>query len=264
MKRSINGGGAAAIALAVVLALSTATPAAAQQAIGSIIELAPDAYGTPPGGQATILDLGGGVVSDQLLQTLAQASTRVRFLDDTDLRIGERSMIVLDRLIYDPDQGTGELVIGIAVGAMRFVSGDLPSQQVVIETPVAVIGIRGTDFVVVVAESGRTSVSVLEGVVIVAPFGGQPVEAGAGQSVTVEPGIAVASVQAGLAIPPDPGLGQIPEIRPPAPDDEEAEGSHSDGSSDFARDVVPSLPAPLIRPPISQPSQPHIDIKRTW
>ena len=255
MKRSMNGGRAAVIALAIVLALSTATPATAQQAIGSIIELAPDAYGTPPGGQATILDLGGGVVSDQLLQTLAQAATRVRFLDDTDLRIGERSMIVLDRLIYDPDQGTGELVIGIAVGAIRFISGDLPPEQVVIETPVALIGIRGTDFVVVVAESGRTSVSVLEGVVIVAPFGGQPVEAGVGQRVIVEPGIAVAAVQAGLAIPPDPGLGPIPEITLPRSDDEEAEGSHGDGSSDLAREVMPSLPpvTPIIMPPISQP-----------
>ena len=253
MKRSMNGGGAAVIALAIVFAVSSAAPPAAAEAIGSIIELTPDAYGTPPGSQPAILDLGSGVVSDQLLQTLARAAARVRFLDDTDLRIGERSMIVLDRLIYDPDQGTGELVIGIAVGAMRFVSGDMPSQQVVIETPVAVIGIRGTDFVVVVAESGRTTVSVLEGVVIVAPFGGQPVLASPGQSVTVEPGIAVASVQAGLAIPADPGLGQIPTIRPPQSDDEEAEASHSDGSGDLARDVVPSLPAPLIRPPISQP-----------
>lgn len=254
MMRSMSGGRAAAIALAIVFAHSIATPATAQQAIGSIIELAPDAYGTPPGGQATILDLGGNVVSDQLLQTLAQAATRVRFLDDTDLRIGERSMIVLDRLIYDPDQGTGELVIGIAVGAIRFISGDMPSEQVVIETPVALIGIRGTDFVVVVEQSGRTTVSVLEGVVIVAPFGGQPVDAGAGQRVVVEPGIAVASVQAGLAIPPDPGLGPIPEITLLEPDDEEAEGSHDDGSSDLARDMVPDMPplapATVIRPQI--------------
>lgn len=249
MKLSKSGGRAAVIALAIVLALSIATPATAQQAIGSIIELAPDAYGTPPGGQATILDLGGNVVSDQLLQTLARAATRVRFLDDTDLRIGERSMIVLDRLIYDPDQGTGELVIGIAVGAIRFISGDMPSEQVVIETPVALIGIRGTDFVVVVEQSGRTTVSVLEGVVIVAPFGGQPVEAGPGQRVIVEPGIAVASVQAGLAIPPDPGLGPIPEITLPRSDEEEAEGSESDDSGDLARESIGPA-TPIINPSV--------------
>ncbi|MDP6952300.1 MAG: FecR domain-containing protein, partial [Alphaproteobacteria bacterium] len=118
--------------------------AASAQPIGSVIELNRDAYGTPPGGQADLLGLGGDVVSDELVQTLAQASTRIRFLDDSDLRVGESSMIVLDRLVYDPDQGTGEFVLGIAVGTMRFVSGDLPPEQVVIETPVAVIGIRGT------------------------------------------------------------------------------------------------------------------------
>lgn len=195
---------------AVFLASVLGTPALAQT-IGSVIELNRDAYGTPPGGQTARLDLGASVVSDELVQTLAEASTRIRFLDESDLRVGQSSMIVLDRLIYDPDQGTGEFVLGIAVGTMRFISGDLPPEQVLIETPVAMIGIRGTDFVVTVTESGRTAVAVFEGQVIIAPFGGEPVLASPGQTAVVGPTSSEAVVQAGLIVPLDPGLGKIPD-----------------------------------------------------
>ena len=97
---------------AIFLAGLLGTPALAQT-IGSVIELNRDAYGTPPGGQTARLDLGASVVSDELVQTLAEAATRIRFLDESDLRVGESLMIVLDRLIYRPDQGTGEFVFGI-------------------------------------------------------------------------------------------------------------------------------------------------------
>ncbi len=253
--------GAAVIATTLVGLLGA--PASAQPAIGSVIELNRDAYGTPPGGQADLLGLGGDVVSDELVQTLAQASTRIRFLDDSDLRVGASSMIVLDRLIYDPDQGTGEFVLGIAVGTMRFISGKLPPEQVVIETPVAVIGIRGTDFVVSVAQSGRTTVAVLEGQVIVAPFGGDPVLASPGQTAVVGPTRGQpAIVQAGLIVPPDPGLGTIP-------DESELDADHAEGGDgaggaiddgNLARDTaVPVTPTPLpgaVPPP---PPPVHID-----
>jgi len=236
--------GAAAIAIGLLGLFGAPTLA---QPIGSVIELNRDAYGTPPGGQADLLGLGGDVVSDELVQTLAQASTRIRFLDDSDLRVGESSMVVLDRLIYDPDQGTGEFVLGIAVGTMRFVSGDLPPEQVVIETPVAVIGIRGTDFVVTVAQSGRTTVAVLEGQVIVAPFGGNPVLASPGQTAVVGPTRGQpAIVQAGLIVPPDPGLGDIPDES--ELDTDHAEGRDGAGGAvddgNLARDTaVPVAPA---------------------
>jgi hypothetical protein len=198
------------------------------------------------------------VVSNELIQTLAGAATRIRFLDDSDLRLGQSSMIVLDRLVYDPDQGTKEFVLGIAVGAARFVSGDVDPERFVLHTPVALIGIRGTDFVVVVAQSGRTTVSVLEGAVIVTPRGGVAVVGEAGETVVVEaePGVP-AIVRAGLLIPPDPGLGSIPE---------EAERTRESGQpagADLAREhVIPTLPArpPPPPPPLSSPPSPPVKI----
>ena len=82
-------------AISVIFLASLLGTSALAQPIGSVIELNRDAYGTPPGGQTARLDLGASVVSDELVQTLAEASTRIRFLDESDLRVGESSMIVL-------------------------------------------------------------------------------------------------------------------------------------------------------------------------
>jgi hypothetical protein len=246
--------------LAAIALVFAAAPAAAQQ-IGAVIDLNPAAFGTPPASRPSELSMGEGVVPNELIQTLAGASTRIRFLDDSDLRLGQSSMIVLDRLVYDPDQGVMEFVLGIAVGAARFVSGEVDHERFALHTPVALIGIRGTDFVVVVEASGRTVVSVIEGAVIVTPHGGIAVVAEAGQTVIVDPGVP-AIVQAGLLIPPDPGLGPIPEDVGPGPDDDqEAEWSgdfDQTGQGNLAREhAMVSLPTPAHRQPI-QPSSPSV------
>lgn len=201
-----------------MLLVGWASSVSAQQ-IGAVIELTPDAFGTPPDGDASLLSIGRGLVSDELIQTLAEANVRIQFLDETDLRIGARSMILLDRMIYDPDQGLEELVIEVAAGVARFISGNIDPAAFIVNTPVALIGVRGTDFVVYVEASGRTTIAVLEGAVIVTPTGRPPVIVGAGQSIVIEPDQSIPPVaQDGLIIPDDPGLGPIPTSAvPPAP-----------------------------------------------
>jgi hypothetical protein len=192
------------------------------QSIGSVIELDPDAFGTPPGAGRAELTIGGGVVSDELIETLAAASARLRFLDDGDLRIGASSSVLLDSLVYDPDRGAGELILELAVGAARFVSGEMSDEGFELRTPVALIGIRGTDFAVLVEPNGRTIVAVFDGVVVVTPRGGQPVLVQAGQSIVVDPD-GRSRLVAGLVVADDPGLGPIPPgvMRPAEIDIEE-------------------------------------------
>lgn len=187
--------------------LATFALPAQSQPIGSVVALAPDAYGTPPTEEPSLLAIGRGVVTDELIQTLEAANVRIRFLDDTDLRVGASSMIVLDSLVYDPNQGVTEIVLGIAVGVARIVSGDIAPGGLLVQTPVALIGVRGTDFVVAVEASGRTTVAVIEGSVVVTPTGRPPVIVYAGETIVIEPDEDTpAVIQAGLVIPDDPGL----------------------------------------------------------
>ena len=79
------------------------------------------------------------------------------------------------------------MVAELAKGLFRFVSGQMPKQDVEILTPVAVIGIRGTDFSVEVAANGATQVTVYSGAVSLAPRGGgSPATVNAGESADLD------------------------------------------------------------------------------
>jgi uncharacterized membrane protein YgcG len=163
------------IAAAIVIALVSLTIGQAKAEsfeIGKVEELQLALYGTPAGGESGRLYKNDSVYADELLETVKKSSAQIRFIDDTDLWLGPSSALTLDSFIFDPDQGTGEMVAELGKGLFRFVSGHMPKERVEILTPVAVIGIRGTDFTVEVADDGATQVTVYSGTVSVAPRGG--------------------------------------------------------------------------------------------
>jgi hypothetical protein len=83
------------------------------------------------------------------LRTGPKARLQVTFRDNTVLTLGENASVVVDSYVYDPDQSTGETVLQATRGAFRFVTGrlkELKQKKIAISTPVADIGIRGTEF----------------------------------------------------------------------------------------------------------------------
>ena len=90
------------------------------------------------------------------------------FRDQTTLTIGADARVALDRFVYDPQSRTGDIVINIAEGAFRFVSGNAQSNSYKINTPSATIGVRGTIVIGSVNSStGSVMVGCVEGSVIV-------------------------------------------------------------------------------------------------
>ena len=66
------------------------------------------------------------------------------FVDQTTLTIAPNSEVVLDKFVFDPDRGTGEIAISLTKGALRFIGGKISKNtDAVINTPSATIGIRG-------------------------------------------------------------------------------------------------------------------------
>ena len=83
------------------------------------------------------------------LRTGPNARLQVTFRDNTVLTLGENARIVIDSYVYDPDKSTGETVLQATRGAFRFVTGrlkELKQKKIAVSTPVADIGIRGTEF----------------------------------------------------------------------------------------------------------------------
>jgi len=159
-----------AFSAALLLAGSVA-PAVTQQtaAIGSVNEVRSDAFGTPPGLERRSLAVRSDVFASERIETGRDAWAQLSFLDATSFRVGGASTVVLDRFIYDPDKKAGELTIGVTEGVFRFVTGTMKSESYRIRTPSALIGVRGTDFVLAVAPNGSVRVAVNSGAVEIIP-----------------------------------------------------------------------------------------------
>lgn len=109
---------------------------------------------------------GGKGIGVQPMDTAVTAKGRMRidFIDDTRVDITEHARLVIDDFVYDPNAGTGKLGLRATLGTVRYASGAIAKnsrRNVSIKTPSATIGVRGTDFVMVVDEIGGTMVTLL-------------------------------------------------------------------------------------------------------
>lgn len=152
-------------------ALAT-TPVWAVDGIGGVVEVKLDAFGQIPNQERLPLGMADAVFSDQSVETVQNGALRLRFADGSELSLGSASVVVLDRFVYDPAAGSGG-VVELGTGAFRFISGTVgQDSNLVFQTPTAAIGIRGTDFVVVVRRDGSTTVGTIAGLINVAPRDG--------------------------------------------------------------------------------------------
>lgn len=98
------------------------------------------------GGAARALAAGSSVFAREVVRTGDESTAQLLFLDETSLSIGPQSEVTLDRFVFDPNRGAGNVVINATRGAFRFVSGSQQPSNYQIRTPVATIGVRGTIF----------------------------------------------------------------------------------------------------------------------
>lgn len=94
------------------------------------------------GGQP--LATGSDVFTNERIRTGEASIAQILFLDKTALTVGPRSEVTLDRFVYNPSQGKGQVVINMARGALRFVTGSQDPKSYTIKTPVGSLGVRGT------------------------------------------------------------------------------------------------------------------------
>jgi hypothetical protein len=114
------------------------------QAVGNVGAVNPSSAGTPPDAAAHALSLGASVVNREKIETSAEGTTQVTFLDRSTLNVGRNSSVVIDKFIYDQAAGTGEMAASMTKGVLRFVGGQIShTNGASVKTPVATIGVRG-------------------------------------------------------------------------------------------------------------------------
>ena len=88
----------------------------------------------------------------------------ITFDDDTKVQVSENSKLVIDDFVYDPKSKAGKLGAKIAMGTVRYASGQIAKnspQNVALNTPTATISVRGTDFSASVDELGQSTIILL-------------------------------------------------------------------------------------------------------
>lgn len=92
------------------------------------------------------------------LKTGHKSSLGVTFKDDTVMSFGSDTELTVDDYLYAPSQGKLKLGSTLAKGSMNYVSGVIAKLQpdaVAVKTPTGTIGVRGTQFVVKVEDTGQ-------------------------------------------------------------------------------------------------------------
>ena len=175
------------IVIAVVLASGFASgPAAAQRAIGAVSHIQGDSSGTR-GGTTRALGLNASVFLNEVVSTGEAARLEITFTDNTRLTLGEKAKLTLDTYIFNPAARSGTINFGV-VGAFRFLSGQvskLASSNVSVTTPVATVGIRGTEFWGGPIDNQALGVFLIEGTVSVSNAAGQQILSRPGQGTNI-------------------------------------------------------------------------------
>jgi hypothetical protein len=155
--RTKPGGGAAPLAAA-VLAAAVVAAGLAKAEIGAVGAANDLTTGQPPAQTARQLEIAQPVVQDERIVANDNGLAQIMFLDRTTLTVSPNSEVVLDRYLYDPDAGAGEVALTLARGALRFIGGDITkTRDAEIAAPGASVALRG-GLVTVDTDAQRTRV----------------------------------------------------------------------------------------------------------
>ena len=138
-----------AAALAASVTLSQALTAQSDTRVGVTGAVNPSASGTPPGADSRQLTVGSDIEYRERLITTTDGQAQILFLDQSSLLIGPNSTVVIDEFVYDPATNKGNIAATLTQGSFRYIGGKLSKQgAATLKTPVATLGIRGSDITV--------------------------------------------------------------------------------------------------------------------
>jgi hypothetical protein len=91
------------------------------------------------------------ILLNDTVQTPADGSMAMIMQDGSRISVGPNTELRVDRFVYEPVEGAFGLVLRLGRGVMAYISGKIAQfspGSVSVETPVGVLGLRGTHFAV--------------------------------------------------------------------------------------------------------------------
>ena len=133
--------------LAVAVLFSSMVPAAAQSSGAGTIKVLSGSVVIVRQSGTIPAKLGQAVLETDALRTGADGKVGITLKDDTRVSLGPNSEVRLERFAYAPAEGSLALVLKFVSGAAAYVSGriaKLAPDSIRLETPAAIVGVRGT------------------------------------------------------------------------------------------------------------------------
>jgi hypothetical protein len=120
------------------------------------------------GTQKTTVRIGDILAKGQILKTAARSECELQLGNSATIRIEENTQFLLDDVVLDAGRSSigTQLVLGAVRCKVRALSGD---ERFRVRTPTAVVGVRGTEFSVMVSAGGDTLLAVQQGKVAILP-----------------------------------------------------------------------------------------------
>ncbi|HET9925971.1 MAG TPA: FecR domain-containing protein [Methylomirabilota bacterium] len=132
-----------------VLVLSLPALVAAQEA--GHIKVSRGVVEIERAGQKAVATVGAAIQAGDLVTTGPDGSVGITFLDNSLLSAGPNSVLAIDRFAFDSTTHQGSFESSLKKGTLAVVSGKLAKQSpdaMKVKTPAAVLGVRGTEFLV--------------------------------------------------------------------------------------------------------------------
>ena len=177
-----------------IVEVAQAAPTTVGQPIGQVETLAGSVVAIRADGARVELEAGNSVYQGDTLESGPDGAIGIVLADQTTFSMAENGSMVLDEMVYDPGAQEGSLSLSVLQGVFTFVSGEIAktdSDAMTVATPVATIGIRGTQVAVSYRDGDGLKVVLMEeadgfvGEVVVRNQGGEQILNIADQETTV-------------------------------------------------------------------------------
>lgn len=142
-------------------------------AVGHVQIVLGKAYVETEDGARQRIEAGSQIFVGDEITTRDSSTVFIRFIDDASVSVRQDSQLQILSYQYDESKPEASKVkFNLVRGVTRAISGEAAKaarEQFRLNTPIAAIGVRGTDFVVRATDS-TTEAQVNEGIIVLAPF----------------------------------------------------------------------------------------------
>ena len=130
---------------ALCIGLGAAIGPAAADKVGVAAAVNPDAFSSLAGAPQSQINIGKSIFYNERINTTGSGLVQVLLVDGSTFTVGPGSNLVIDKFVYDPKKGTGQIAASFSKGVMRFVGGKISKNEggVTVDTPAGALAIRG-------------------------------------------------------------------------------------------------------------------------